>query len=217
MAWSLPSEDRDDLNEQFLAIDKTNSGTISLDEFRDVLKKNFDIDSVEAERLFARIDVDSDHEIHYSDFLAAALQDRVRLHEDLLRTTFQRFDVDHTGAITAENLVAILGDEGSDVQDMLREVDVDRDGVISYEEFIEYLQAPDHSQTPNNFSFARASPKGLPATPQAHRLGMADSLISKALTTNMQNGLPLQSPMNRRRSESGSKGSFHLAAITDPC
>ncbi|CAK9080319.1 Hypothetical protein (Fragment), partial [Durusdinium trenchii] len=39
-------------------------------------------------------------EIHYSDFLAAMMSTRIALHDDLLRSAFQRFDVDNEGYVT---------------------------------------------------------------------------------------------------------------------
>ena len=59
-----------------------------------------------------------------------------------MRSTFDRFDVDRTGKITADNLRAVLGKgfEGEAPASLIKEADTDGDGVISWEEFVEYLQ-----------------------------------------------------------------------------
>merc|ERR1740129_1639356 len=145
MAWSLSREDRMHVRDQFLEIDTDRGGTIQLNEFKKVLEENFSIDCAEAERLFSSLDTDNDEEICYSEFLAAATQDRVRLHEDVLRKTFARFDSDESGEITVENLRQVLGDTFEDVhvEELLREADTRGTGSISYEAFLEYLQQPD--------------------------------------------------------------------------
>lgn len=150
MAWSLSSQDHEELREQFESIDLDNSGTITMSELKRVLETNFSVDSHEAEVLFQRIDADNDHEIAYSEFLAATLQSRVGLHEDIIRNTFHRFDVDESGVITPDNLRELLGDsfEGCDVEGLISEADTNGDGVISYEEFIAYLHKYDGEETP---------------------------------------------------------------------
>merc|ERR1712048_1551126 len=110
MAWSLNSEDRKDLQTQFEMMDNKKTGTITLVELMHVLQDNFEIDSYEAEILFQRMDVDNDQEIKYSEFLAATLQGRIGMNEDVLRRTFKSFDVDETGLITAACLREVLGD-----------------------------------------------------------------------------------------------------------
>merc|ERR1712061_174366 len=106
-----------------------------------VLEENFHVDSHEAEALFKSLDTDNDNEIAYSEFLAAALQGRVKVHEDLLRKTFHRFDADQTGRISADELKSILGDhfEGTDVEELIREADTDKNGAVDYDEFLAYF------------------------------------------------------------------------------
>lgn len=148
MAWSLTVEDQQELRLQFEALDQNHTGTLTLQELASVLESTFHIDSAEAEALFHGIDMDGEQEIRYSEFLAAALQDRVRMHEGILHATFERFDVDGTGSITADNLRALLGDsfEGSGVEELLCEADKDGDGVVSYQEFLNYLQNDENEE-----------------------------------------------------------------------
>lgn len=145
MAWSLSAEDRTELRKQFLLMDKENRGTITHQELRDVLVDGFHVDSAEAERLFSSIDADHDDEIEYSEFLAAALQSRVKVHEGVLRKTFARFDRDESGCITAENLRSVLGDsfEGIAMDELLSEADAKGTGRIDYDEFLAYFHKSD--------------------------------------------------------------------------
>jgi len=141
MAWSLSTEERKELRQQFLSMDKENKGTITHTQMKQILEENFHVDSHEAEALFKSLDTDNDNEIAYSEFLAAALQGRVKVHEDLLRKTFHKFDADQTGKISADELKSVLGDhfEGRDVEELIREADTDKDGTVDYDEFLAYF------------------------------------------------------------------------------
>merc|ERR1712190_543913 len=99
MAWSLTTEQRAELRGMFLTVDKEKRGRVTHHEVKQVLMENFHITSDEAEALFQSMDTDHDDEIAYSEFLAAVMQDRIRLHEDVLRKPFMRLDVDHSGFI----------------------------------------------------------------------------------------------------------------------
>eukprot|EP00747_Dinoflagellata_sp_TGD_P159669 gnl/TRDRNA2_/TRDRNA2_177909_c0_seq4.p1 gnl/TRDRNA2_/TRDRNA2_177909_c0~~gnl/TRDRNA2_/TRDRNA2_177909_c0_seq4.p1 ORF type:complete len:569 (+),score=95.24 gnl/TRDRNA2_/TRDRNA2_177909_c0_seq4:104-1810(+) len=145
MAWCCSCEERSELRDQFIALDTTKSGTITLEELQQVLDDELNIDCEQAEKLFTKLDFDGDHEIAYTEFLAACLHDRDRLHQDLLRDTFERFDADGAGEITADKLRAVLGDsfEGKTVEELLVEADFNCDARLTFDEFVEYLTAAD--------------------------------------------------------------------------
>eukprot|EP00931_Biecheleriopsis_adriatica_P103609 TRINITY_DN78417_c0_g1_i1.p1 TRINITY_DN78417_c0_g1~~TRINITY_DN78417_c0_g1_i1.p1 ORF type:complete len:709 (-),score=166.60 TRINITY_DN78417_c0_g1_i1:55-2127(-) len=141
MAWSLSNQDRDLLREQFLILDREKRGTITHRELKQVLEENFHVDSAEAEALFSSLDTDSDDEIEYSEFLAAALIGRIHVHGDLLRKTFSRFDTSETGTITADDLRSVLGQhfDGAEMEELIQEADTSGNGRIDYDEFLAYF------------------------------------------------------------------------------
>lgn len=149
MAWSLTLEDQMELRQQFQLIDADKTGTISQRELANVLKANFNIDSAETEALFKGLDTKGEKEIGYAEFLAAAMKKRMRMHEDVLHATFERFDVEGTGVITSCNLRALLGDsfEGKEVEELIQEADCDGDGRVSYADFLAYLQEGDSQRS----------------------------------------------------------------------
>jgi Ca2+-binding EF-hand superfamily protein len=63
------------------------------------------------------------------------------IQDEKLKEVFELFDVNHSGSISSEEVKKILGGKGlSDVDEsewerIVEEVDVDGDGVISYDEF----------------------------------------------------------------------------------
>merc|ERR1712113_1047376 len=100
------------------------------------------------EALFSSLDTNNDGKINYSEFLAATLQGGVKAHEDVLRKTFMRFDENGSGSITEEQLHEILGDEWekTEVKDLIEEADSNRDGEISYDEFLAYFHQDDEDE-----------------------------------------------------------------------
>jgi len=141
MAWSLSYEDRLSVRDAFYELDTTRKGTIKLCELREVLEKRFGVPDAEVRSIFEALDSSHDSEVHYSEFLAAMASTRIALREELLRATFKRFDTSGLGRITKRDLRQVLGDnfEGEQLDDLIKEVDANHDGEISYEEFIAYL------------------------------------------------------------------------------
>mmetsp|Transcript_49472 Transcript_49472/g.152641 ORF Transcript_49472/g.152641 Transcript_49472/m.152641 type:complete len:538 (-) Transcript_49472:38-1651(-) len=142
MAWSLSNDERAKVRQAFLDMDVNRTGTITIAEFKQVLEDKFHIADAEATRAFAALDTNNTHEIQYSEFLAAMVSSRIALHDDLLLSTFKRFDTDNSGYISAENLKEVLGQsfEGEEVDKMMAEVDLSHDNQISYQEFIAFLR-----------------------------------------------------------------------------
>jgi len=142
MAWSLSNEERSQVREYFLELDQNHHGTISISELKTVLEDKFHIHDKEVQEISRTLDTNHDGEIHYSDFLAAMLSTRIRLHDDLLPSTFKRFDTDNSGYITSDNLKEVLGDafEGEEVGKLVAEADQLQDGRISYVEFVAFVK-----------------------------------------------------------------------------
>jgi len=142
MAWSLSNDERAKVREYFIAMDASKQGTITLAELKEVLENKFHIPDDETRHIFEAMDSNHDEEIHYSDFLAAMVSNRIALHDDLLRSAFSKFDTDSSGYITVENLRQVLGDsfEGEEVEKLVAEADALKDGRISYAEFVSYLR-----------------------------------------------------------------------------
>merc|ERR1712032_807076 len=140
MAWSLTNEERAQVRRSFIDMDVTRTGTITASEFKQVLEERFHISDDEASEAFRALDANNQNEIHYSEFLAAMVSSRIKIHDDLLLTAFKRFDTDNSGSITKDNLRHVLGSSCSSelIEAMILDVDCANDGQISYQEFISY-------------------------------------------------------------------------------
>merc|ERR1712226_1321521 len=101
-------------------------GTITFQELKSCLEEKFSVPGDETRAIFAAMDTNNDNEIHYSNFLAALVSTRITMHDDLLRTAFNKFDTDSSGYITAENLRHVLGDnfDGQKVENLIADADI---------------------------------------------------------------------------------------------
>jgi len=151
MAWSLSNEERAQVRDMFIAMDKDKTGTIKMCELKEILTSKFSICDTQIKPIFDALDSSQNDEIHYTEFLAAMVSTRIAMHDDLLTQTFKRFDCDNSGYITVDNLRTVLGESfnGTEVENLIAEGDLTKDGRISYEEFIAYLKGGDGSDTMN--------------------------------------------------------------------
>jgi len=111
-------------------------------------------------QLFEVLDANGDEQIYYSDFLAATMDARTQLREETLRAAFHRLDADGSGTLSASDFRRVLGDtfEGVDVQLLANQADKTGKGEISFDDFLQLVEACDASPTPH--ARARA---GLPS------------------------------------------------------
>ncbi|KAK6941843.1 EF-hand domain [Dillenia turbinata] len=91
-------------------------------------------------------DVDGDGYLDYGEFVAISVHLRKMGNDDHLRKAFQFFDQNKSGYIEVEELRNALADEvdphGEEViQAIIHDVDTDKDGRISYEEFTAMMKA----------------------------------------------------------------------------
>merc|ERR1719271_514761 len=97
--------------------------------------------------IMKEVDSDGSGGIDYTEFLAATLSRKQYMQEDIVWSAFRVFDLDGDGQITREELAQVLsGDRVKDVEQALqlnkdeieriiKEVDEDGDGQISFQEF----------------------------------------------------------------------------------
>lgn len=86
--------------------------------------------------MFKEIDADDSGAIDYSEFLMATMTESQLLSKEKLQAAFKMFDKDGSGSISRQEIKDALGqmDEWL-VEQIIKEVDENDDGEISYEEF----------------------------------------------------------------------------------
>lgn len=110
-------EDIDGINSTFKALDANHDGKLSLEEIQSFLERvklEFDLDY--AVHIFNEIDTSGNGFIDYTEWIAATIDKKKLLNEQNLRTAFDAFDQDKSGAISKDNLKTIFG-QGKDVSE----------------------------------------------------------------------------------------------------
>ena len=121
--------------------DKTNTGEIKISELHQVmLELGYKDTNDEIGKLIRQIHIDERDHIGYTEFLAAALDNKHLSDKEKLWTAFKHFDVNNSGYITKESLAKVMARGGrkiseEEVEKMIREVDSTNDGKITFEEF----------------------------------------------------------------------------------
>ena len=98
----------------------------------------------EVERVMKIIDVDGNGFIEYEEFLRASIDINKILTDENIKIVFKLFDANNTGKITPMELKRVMDINTADVSDevwaqIIDDIDLDKDGVISFHEFKEML------------------------------------------------------------------------------
>lgn len=152
VAAQLDTTRIESLNEIFRSLDTDHDGKLSAAELAAGLAElGTDPDAIG--QIVDALDVNCDGEVAYSEFVASLLGTQGQLIEEVLQHAFYVFDVNNDGSISLHELHSMLsGDgplaavlpDGKTVDEVLREVDTSRDGLISYQEFKAYLMREGH-------------------------------------------------------------------------
>ena len=133
-----------ELRKTFNQFDINGDGKIEEEEFINAYKKvypHIDQETVvkEARQFFKAADVDKNGSIDFGEWCAATINKRGLLNESNLQATFQLFDKDGGGTISAEEVAVILGHNMSKDKsvwsEIIKEVDLNGDGMIDFNEF----------------------------------------------------------------------------------
>ena len=101
----------------------------------------FQMDEADVVRIMEAADTDKNGFIDYSEFLTAAYDKHKLITEPNLRKVFNLFDADGDGCISCDEIKkvfrggAVAQKDEAVWEQIMTEVDVNRDGLISYDEF----------------------------------------------------------------------------------
>jgi len=145
IASKMSEDEIKGLSEQFTRLDKNGDGVLTFEEMQAGLHEIKDKFGGEILKIFDSIDTDRNGTINYTEFVAAAMEKSMYLKEDKLLDAFKVFDKDRNGKITANELKEILGSDPAFHQNselfenMIKEADMNGDGEIDYEEFVNLM------------------------------------------------------------------------------
>ncbi|XP_011498133.1 PREDICTED: neo-calmodulin [Ceratosolen solmsi marchali] len=147
-----------EFREAFRLFDNDGDGSITKDELGRVMRSLGQFARAEELRtMLDEIDIDGDGNVSFEEFVeivsniggtaASSSHSDQDQEEQELRDAFRVFDKHNRGYITASDLQAVLQCLGKnlseeEIQDMIKEVDVDGDGRIDFYEFVHALGEP---------------------------------------------------------------------------
>ncbi|XAR69454.1 Non-specific serine/threonine protein kinase [Bertholletia excelsa] len=147
IAEHLSVEEAAGLKEAFRVMDTSNRGKINIDELRVGLQKlGQQIPDSDLQVLMEAGDVDKDGHLEYGEFIAISVHLRKMGDDDHLKKAFEFLDQNQSGYIEIEELRDALADEMETnneevINAIMQDVDTDKDGRISYEEFATMMKA----------------------------------------------------------------------------
>merc|ERR1712003_540330 len=124
------------LRETFMALDGNGDGKLTVNEMKEGIQKAGlkEIPS-DLQQIMEEVDSDNSGFIDYTEFLAATLDKKVYMKEDVCWSAFRVFDRNGDGKISQDELKAVLGDsEVADVVgvqkigELMKELDTSGDG-----------------------------------------------------------------------------------------
>ncbi|KAL1539519.1 Calcium-dependent protein kinase 13 [Salvia divinorum] len=137
----LSNEEVEGIRDIFAKIDTDNDGIVSIEELKvGLLKFNGQMEPSEVQMLIEAVDTNGKGTLDYGEFLAISLHLQKMANDEHLHKAFSYFDKDGNNYIEHDELRDALMEDGVDdctdvANDIFQEVDTDKDGRISYDEF----------------------------------------------------------------------------------
>lgn len=147
IAEHLSIEEVAGIKEAFEMMDNGKKGKVNLEELRIGLQKlGQQIPDPDLQILMEAADVDGDGALNYGEFVAVSVHLRRMANDEHLHKAFAFFDQNQSGYIEIEELRNALTDEVDSnseevISAIMHDVDTDKDGKISYEEFAAMMKA----------------------------------------------------------------------------
>lgn len=142
----LSKNEKENLSKIFMQIDKNGDGQLSKEEILEGYDKFFGkaMEKEDIEKMFDSVDTDKSGFIEYSEFIVAAMNEKNILTNEKLQAAFKMFDKDGSGSISASEIKEVLGFGQSmseeAVNDIIKQVDDNGDGEISFDEFAQMMK-----------------------------------------------------------------------------
>ncbi|XP_051118710.1 calcium-dependent protein kinase 8-like [Andrographis paniculata] len=147
IAEHLSVEEVAGIKEAFDMMDSQKRGKLNLEELKMGLQKlGHQIPEADVNVLMEAADVDGDGTLNYGEFLALSVHLRKLANDEHLHKAFAFFDKNGSGFIEIEELRNALNDEEEAnseevINAIMQDVDTDKDGRISYDEFAAMMKA----------------------------------------------------------------------------
>merc|ERR1712232_549616 len=125
------------LRETFMSLDGNGDGKLTVNEMKEGIQKaGLKEIPPDLQQIMEDVDSDGSGVIDYTEFLAATLDKRVYMKEDVCWSAFRVFDRNGDGKISKEELRQVLNDDGvadiakQNIAEIIKEIDKDGDGEV---------------------------------------------------------------------------------------
>eukprot|EP00916_Digyalum_oweni_P019570 GHVL01032579.1.p1 GENE.GHVL01032579.1~~GHVL01032579.1.p1 ORF type:complete len:476 (-),score=73.57 GHVL01032579.1:69-1496(-) len=148
IAQQLSEPEIDKLKKIFISLDKNGDGSLTVQEIKEGINKaGLKEIPGDFEAIMKDIDSDGSGVIDYTEFIAASLDKKQYIQEDVCWAAFRVFDLDGNGKISNEELHKVMVMDSvkeavgkAHVSEMIREVDTNGDGEIDFDEFMSMMR-----------------------------------------------------------------------------
>ena len=136
----ISAADTNKLREAFVALDKNGDGKLSIEELT-IGFKLAQFSAADIESIIQQCDDDGNG---FIEFLTATLNWKAILDREKLEMVFKAFDTDSSGFISIAEIKDFFGESGANIEDnvwqeMMNEADLNHDGQIDLEEFLQLM------------------------------------------------------------------------------
>mmetsp|Transcript_36346 Transcript_36346/g.79299 ORF Transcript_36346/g.79299 Transcript_36346/m.79299 type:complete len:503 (-) Transcript_36346:101-1609(-) len=136
------------LRETFMALDHNGDGQLTVNEMKEgIAKSGLKEIPPDLQQIMEDVDSDGSGVIDYTEFLAATLDKRLYLQEDVCWSAFRLFDRNGDGQISQEELKHVLDNEQVEsimgvqaIAQLMKEIDGNGDGLIDFQEFMTMMR-----------------------------------------------------------------------------
>lgn len=132
------NQELNELKSVFQTLDKDDDGKLTYNELKNAFMTYFgkSISEIKLKEIMEDSDGNADGVISYEEFLRVGVTKEKLLEEKNLKLAFDRFDTDKDGKLSKDEIKKVLYASNFDyINELLREIDMNNDGYISYEEF----------------------------------------------------------------------------------